>query len=304
MWESKGTTLRKGAQTLGSVFYYLFCCPFIEPRRTVEFLRNVYFYKQAESVRWLDQTVIPSVPPEDLFPGLFTRPVQVLELGGTPRGGTTLYESYLLACIVQSLRPQILFEFGTFEGRTTLQLALNSPPDAVVYTLDLPNNYVSTRFALSFPEEGRERNLPVGGFFQSYAEAGKIRQLLADSATADYKGLRGSVDFILIDADHGYNYVKSDSANAFAMRSPRGVILWHDYGSKWRDVTLLLRDVATQERKSIYHLEGTNLAVYAPSIIPSKKPEVARASSFVKTDRKVHCMSRNGTLRQAERTGI
>ena len=277
MWESKSTTLRKGTQTVGSVFYYLFCCPFIEPRRAVEFLKNVYFYKQAESIRRLDQTVIPTVSPEDLFPGLFARPVQVLELGGTQRGGTSLYESYLLASIVQYVRPQILFEFGTFEGRTTLQLALNSPPDAVVYTLDLPENQGSTRYRLSFPEENRLRSLPVGGFFQSCTVSGKIRQLFADSATADYKALQGSVDFIFVDADHGYNYVKSDSENAFSMRSPRGVILWHDYGSRWKDVTMWLRDVATYGRKSIYHLEGTNLAVYAPSISLSRQPEVAGA---------------------------
>jgi len=275
MWESKSTTLRKGAQTFCSVLYYLFCCPLIDPRRTVEFLKSVYSYKQAESVRRLDQRVIPTVPPEDLFPGLFARPVQVLELGGPQRGGTTLYESYLLACIVQSLRPQVLFEFGTYEGRTTLQLALNSPPDAVVYTLDLPENHGSTQYALSFPEEGRTRTLPVGGFFQSHAVSGKIRQLCADSARADYKALRGIVDFIFVDADHGYSYVKSDSENAFCMRSPRGVILWHDYGSKWKDVSLFLRDVAAREQKSVYHLAGTKMAIYAPSISLSRKREVA-----------------------------
>lgn len=278
MWKSKSTTLRKGVQTLGSVFYYLFWCPFIEPRRAVEFLKNVYFYKQAENISRLDQTVIPTVAPEDLFPGLFARPVQAVELDATQRGGISLYETYLLACIVQCLRPQVLFEFGTFEGRTTLQLALNSPPDAVVYTLDLPDDYNSTRYASSFPEEYSVRRLPVGGIFQYETVSGKIRQLLVDSAMADCKSLQGSVDFIFVDADHGYDYVKSDSENAFSMRSPRGVILWHDYGSKWKDVTLFLRDVATRESKRIYHLEKTNLAIYAPSLGPSRKSEIEGAS--------------------------
>ena len=31
-----------------------------------------------------------------------------------------------------------IFEIGTFDGRTTLNLALNSPPGCRVYTLDLP----------------------------------------------------------------------------------------------------------------------------------------------------------------------
>jgi len=304
MWESKSTSLRKGARAFGSALYYLFCCPLIEPRRTVEFLKSVYFYKQAESILRIAQTVIPTVPPEDLFPGLFARPVQALELGGTQHANPTPYESYLLACIVQSLRPRTLFEFGTFEGRTTLQLALNSPPDAIIYTLDLPEDYGSTHYARSYPDEDRVRRWPIGGSFQRYAISRKIRQLFADSASADYKYLRGGVDFIFIDADHGYEYVKSDSENAVSMMSPHAVILWHDYGSKWKDVTLFLYELAVRERKNIYHLEGTNLAIYAPAISLPRQPEVANASTVATNCQPATGMSRSVAPCAPKRAGI
>jgi predicted O-methyltransferase YrrM len=91
----------------------------------------------------------------------------------------------------------------------------------------------------------------------------KIKQLYVDSANAELQNFRGKVDFVFVDGDHGYNYVKSDSESAFSMLTPSGVILWHDYASRWEDVTRFLREVANQQGKRIYHLQGTNLAVYA-----------------------------------------
>jgi len=280
MWESKSTTIRKGAQTFGTVLYYLACCPFVAPQRTIDFLRSVYFYRQEEKIRWLDQTLIPTVAPDQLFPGLFENSVRLLELGKNRRSATTLLESYVLASVVRFVDARTLFEFGTFEGRTTLQLALNSPDEAVVYTLDLPQDFTATQYKLSFPEESQARRLPVGGLFQPYEVAGKIKQIYADSARANYESLRGKVDFIFIDADHGYNYVKSDSENAFSMLSSKGVILWHDYASRWRDVTLYLREVVKQQDKRIYHLAGTNLAIYAPSASLPPKTRMARSSEI------------------------
>jgi len=68
---------------------------------------------------------------------------------------------------------------------------------------------------------------------------------------------------VFVDGDHGYNYVRSDTENAFSMLSSKGVILWHDYGSKWKDVTLFLRELAKERGKKIYHLQGTNLAIHS-----------------------------------------
>src|SRR5258708_37582845 len=43
-----------------------------------------------------------------------------------------------LALICRVLQPRTIFEIGTLDGYTALLFSLNSPPDATVYTLELP----------------------------------------------------------------------------------------------------------------------------------------------------------------------
>jgi hypothetical protein len=253
--------LRNGLEALATLPYYLLVCPITQPRRMARFLENLFEFQRAEKVHSGNQRLIPTVDPEQLFPGLFHRKVSLLDLGSRP-GGTTFFETYLMACLIKSLGARTVFEFGTFEGRTTLQLALNAPEEATIYTLDLPECSPATRFDLAYPKEACSRRLPIGGLFQQRAESGKIMQLLLDSADVDFEPFRGKVDFVFIDADHGMSYVKSDSENAFSMLSPQGVILWHDYGGRWPDVPRYLREVAG--KKKLFHLDGTSLVLHGP----------------------------------------
>jgi hypothetical protein len=255
--------LRNGLEALATLPYYLFVCPITQPRRMARFLENLFEYQRAEKVHSGNQRLIPTVDPEQLFPGLFHQKVSLLDLGSRP-GGTTFFETYLMACLIKSLNARTIFEFGTFEGRTTLQLASNSPDDATIYTLDLPENVSSTRFERLFPNEAGFRSLPVGGLFHSQVESRKIKQLLQDSAVVDYTPLHAKVDFIFVDGDHGKEYVKSDSESAFSMISQDGVVIWHDYGSRWKDVAIYLHELAGKRR--LYHLRGTSLVIYRHSL--------------------------------------
>src|ERR1044071_1525579 len=45
-----------------------------------------------------------------------------------------------LCMLCRGLNAKNIFEIGTFHGYTALHLAMNSPEDAVVYTLDLGSN--------------------------------------------------------------------------------------------------------------------------------------------------------------------
>jgi hypothetical protein len=233
-------------------------------RRIIQYLENGYIILKGDRVVARNQTLIPTLAVTELFPGLFQTAVYLSEIGSSP-SGTSVFETYVLASLVQRLRPRTLFEFGTSEGRTTLQLALNSPEEATVYTLDLPEDHM-TRYDRAFPGESASRRLPVGGLFHSHSEARKITQLLADSASADYGLLRGEVDFIFVDGDHVYEYVRSDSENAFSMLSPKGIILWHDYGGRWEGVARCLSEIAAERKKRLYHLAGTCLVVCGASI--------------------------------------
>jgi hypothetical protein len=251
--------LRSGLEALLALPYYLLVCPFTQPGRTARFLENLFEYRRTEKVHSSNQRLIPTVDPEQLFPGLFHQEVSLLDLGSRP-SGTTFLETYIMVSLIKLLCARTIFEFGTFEGRTTLQFSLNAPEDATIYSLDLPEDHSRTRFPRSHPNEIRSRKLPIGGLFGHQVKSGKIRQLLEDSATMDFEPFRGKVDFVFIDADHGMSYVKSDSENAFSMLSPLGVVLWHDYGGRWPDVAGYVRNIAA--RKKLYHLAGTTLVVY------------------------------------------
>lgn len=255
--------LRNGLEALLALPYYLLVCPFTRPARTARFLENLFEYQRTEKVHSNNQRLVPTVGPEQLFPGLFRQEVSLVNLGARP-SGTTFLETYILVSLVKLLCARTIFEFGTSEGRTTLQFSLNAPENATVYSLDLPEDNSKTRFPRSDPNEFGTRKLPIGGLYGQQVKSGKIRQLLEDSATMDFTPFRGQVDFVFIDGDHGMSYVKSDSENAFSMLSPNGVVLWHDYGGRWPDVARHVQNLAAH--KKLYHLAGTTLAVYKPDI--------------------------------------
>jgi len=251
--------LRNGLEALLALPYYLLVCPFTQPSRTARFLENLFEYRRSEKVHSLNQRLVATVDPEQLFPGLYHQEVSLLDVGSR-RSGTTFLETYIMVSLIKLLGARTIFEFGTSEGRTTLQFSLNTPEDARIYSLDLPEDNGRTLFPRSYPNEIGSRKLPIGGLFGHHVNSGKIRQFLHDSATMDFEPFHGKVDFVFIDGDHGMSYVKSDSENAFSMLSPQGVILWHDYGGRWPDVARHVQSIAAH--KKLYHLAGTTLAVY------------------------------------------
>jgi hypothetical protein len=54
-------------------------------------------------------------------------------------GNVSLQELAVLASLVRIRQPHRIFEFGTFDGRSTLNLAVNAPKQTLVMTLDLPS---------------------------------------------------------------------------------------------------------------------------------------------------------------------
>ena len=79
------------------------------------------------------------------------------ELGNVTEGELALLAT--AATLVPSGRDVV--EIGTFDGRTTLNLAINTPPDVVVNTLDLPPE-MATQYALH-PSERRFVEKPQPG---------------------------------------------------------------------------------------------------------------------------------------------
>jgi hypothetical protein len=84
------------------------------------------------------QNELPVMYSVDLWPELRGMKVDItLEVGHDfelPDG-----ERVLLAGLTRLLRPRVIFEFGTFTGTTT-KLLSDFAPDAIVHTIDLPDD--------------------------------------------------------------------------------------------------------------------------------------------------------------------
>jgi predicted O-methyltransferase YrrM len=188
-------------------------------------------------------------------------PIQILE-PDERKGDISLLEVITLAKFIQHYKPERIFEFGTFEGRTTLNLAANSQEGSKVYTLDLlASQFHSTQWPLA-PGEERFIEKEVSGIrYVGKDCAEKIIQLYGDSATYDFTPLQGMMGVIFIDGSHAYEYVLNDSNVALGLlRNGGGAVLWHDYG-RWEGVTGALNQLYStkDEFKGLRQINGTTL---------------------------------------------
>lgn len=178
-------------------------------------------------------------------------------------GGVSLREAQVLAASIRMEKPRLLFEFGTFNGSTTLIMAVNAPPDAKIHTLDLPEDH-PLRGTKNEPEQyfPQQHIKPksVGQRFHDSPLGGKIQQHFASSKDFDYSFLAGQVDWIFIDAAHTYEYVKNDTEHALRMLRKGGTIFWHDVNLTFDGLCKSLEEFAGQ--MPLVRIAGTSLAYY------------------------------------------
>ncbi len=182
-----------------------------------------------------------------------------------------MYRSYrlythhvcVLASLVAYLRPKRIFEFGTYRGEMTANLALNAPEDCRIFTLDLPPGQATTRLQATQADLHLAQTRHFLEFESLPEIAARITPLYCDSAEFHSESYASSFDFIFVDGAHSYEYVANDSRHAFGMLRPGGVIVWDDYGfygKHWEGVARYLQEEA--QRRPIFHLEDTRLALY------------------------------------------
>jgi predicted O-methyltransferase YrrM len=170
------------------------------------------------------------------------------------------HEIEVMAMLCRWQNPKIAFEFGTFEGFTTLVMAMNSPSDAMIYTLDLPlKEPFKTKFTLEY-YNNTFVNARGKLYFRGTQYEPKICTLYADSAEFDESPLRNKVDLIFVDGNHQAEYIANDTQKAFSMCSSNGIILWHDYKTSWPDVTPFLENLSLE--KKLFHIKGTNYVFF------------------------------------------
>jgi len=178
-------------------------------------------------------------------------------------GNISFEELLILVELLQACQPTTCFEIGTFDGRTTLNMAANTCDDAVIYTLDLPREQIgSTIFPLNPADLGVVEKETSGVRYRGMVEEYKIQQLYGDSAAFDYAPYQGKIDFVFVDGSHTYEYVLSDSRSAITLlRNGKGTILWHDYPTSPPVLKAINYLQASDSRfAGIRYIEGTRFA--------------------------------------------
>jgi hypothetical protein len=192
--------------------------------------------------RFVDRyPAIPTIELSELFPGV--REVIVTMEVGYNYWNISPLELYLLSCIAIRCNPKKIFEIGTYDGATSLQLA-KCCPDSQIVTIDLPSQ--------------PDSQFKVGSRYTGTPYESQIVQLYGDSTKFDYSPYSKQMDLIFVDGGHEFEVVRIDSINALEMVNAGGIIVWDDY-LNFRGVKRVIEELA--KVYPIKHLAGTKFAV-------------------------------------------
>ena len=221
--------------------------------------------------RWLRKPQIKAILPKIELGALWPDEISVKILEPDAKdGNVSLGELVIISQLVKLRNPLKIFEIGTFDGRTTLNMALNSSPNTEIFTLDLPPRKSDFPTEVGLPLAGGDKKfigkVETGFRFKGKEASKKIKQLLGDSAKFDFSPFYNSMDFVFVDGSHAYEYVLKDSESALKMIKPGGVILFHDYNTSWPGVTKALNELFTSNPrfKNLRHISQTSLAILSP----------------------------------------
>ena len=202
---------------------------------------------------------IRSLQLAQIYPGIEHQRVEIGAID--PDTGHVNHVDMLYVCAVaRHVGARRIFEFGTYLGRTTYHLALGEGKPEV-FTLDLPpQGEKPTDYKLGTAVTAVHSLKLQGVFFRGKPEASRITQLHGDCRTFDYAPYLGSMDLVFVDGGHTYDLIASDSEWAFKLIRPGGVIIWHDYAAKSRDVVRFGQELSM--RKPLFWVTNTSLLVY------------------------------------------
>ena len=178
-------------------------------------------------------------------------------------GEISLSESIVIAYLVKKFTPEYIFEIGTFRGRTTATMALNTNGRLKnIYTLDVlvpPDDLGVEDQDYCNPEN-------VGEVYRNAVDAKSkkkmksITQLWGDSRAFDFTPYHGKMDMIFVDGGHSYDVCHSDVRNAQQMVSDEGIILIHDFAIWKPDVMNAVMGIAVRDDLALYVFQDTTLA--------------------------------------------
>jgi len=271
-------SLTKPLRWVTDLFEVLVLDRFHAQRRTVSQSAS----SACRSLRFHTRSRIRPRPLADLLatmPGARSIPAVTLPGPGVNLGDVGSHSYYhTLASLVQALQPEVILEFGTYLGVGTHTMALNAPPHAKLFTVDLPDDaHAEAVPDLNAVDQGhiRSSRTRVGQAFLNTPQAGRITQIRADSMTFDAKDRVPNANLVLVDGGHSLPVVTRDTGNAFAVLAQGGVILWDDYFHLYPDVVRFLDDLS---RQCVLHsIAGTNFVIYHDAW-QSARPNIRRTA--------------------------
>lgn len=174
---------------------------------------------------------------------------------------TSAFELLSVCALLKDSNATTVFEIGTYDGRTTMAMALNlANENSRIFTLNLPDATQEVSLDTSKVDIQLASKVISGERFLNTPQQSIITQLWGDSATFDFSPYYNSVDFIFIDGAHSEHYVKNDTEKALQLiKKTGGVIVWHD--AHLFGVVKYLEPLVKQNKLPLYFIENTTLAV-------------------------------------------
>lgn len=140
-----------------------------------------------------------------------------------------LLETFLLISAMRIVKAKRIFEFGTFRGATTLNLALNAPLGGDIFTFDLLAEDSVEQDALH-AEITRQHFAQEKMEFEQFPTAATVHRVGGNSLEFDFSEYYRSMDLVFVDGGHDRRTIAADTSNALKM-APHGCVVWHDYGN-------------------------------------------------------------------------
>jgi len=178
------------------------------------------------------------------------------------RNAPILLETAILLSLAKIVKPRQFFEFGTYLGVETLNIAANLDEDSRVYTLDLDEKSLR-----GLHQDVHDQPLTLTHFenLQRLAFLGtpyerRITQLKSDSKAYDFSRFHKQIDMVYVDGGHDLPTLVSDTQNALKMLSENHAtcIAWHDYEtSKYPQVTEYLLNLSAS--LELFHVEESRI---------------------------------------------
>lgn len=220
------------------------------PRGLRHLLGNALAQSEQLVEESVDVTALPEVSIDDLAAEQQDLIATIWAVPSVSRS-VTLNEAIALAVLVRKIKARRIFEFGTYRGVSTTQLAFNLPEDGRVFTLDLPVSNLTTQFALDTKGEVEvvvdDRK---GDLIPAHLKS-KITFIAEDSATFDPTPYAESMDMVFVDAAHTPEYIRNDSEKGWRMLRPGGIMAWHDCRFNSPSVIKFLRQCSYQPRRIV-----------------------------------------------------